>query len=53
MFSWTTSPTRGCFTPFISTKSTEGFWHNTTMAKAEELRSLDDLLDPSGKAKLV
>jgi iron(III) transport system substrate-binding protein len=40
------------FYSFISTKSTEGFWHNTTLAKADELRSLDDLLDARWKGKI-
>ena len=37
------------FYSFIATKSTEGYWYNTTLAKPEELRSLDDFLDPKWK----
>ena len=40
------------FYSFIATKSTEGFWHNTTLAKADELRSLDDFLNPKWKSKI-
>jgi ABC-type Fe3+ transport system, periplasmic component len=40
------------FYSFIATKSTEGFWHNTTLAKAEELRSLDDYLNPKWKSRI-
>jgi iron(III) transport system substrate-binding protein len=40
------------FYSFIATKSSEGVWYNTTLAKAEELRSFDDLLDSEWKGKI-
>jgi iron(III) transport system substrate-binding protein len=40
------------FYSFIATKSTEGYWYNTTLAKPEELRSLDDFLDPKWRSKI-
>ena len=41
------------FYSFISTKSTEGYWHNTSLSKAEEFRSLDELLNPKWKGRSV
>jgi len=40
------------FYSFIATKSTEGYWINTTLAKPEEFRSLEDLLNPKWKGKI-
>lgn len=40
------------FYSFIATKSTEGFWYNTTLAKPGELRSLDNLLDAKWKGRI-
>ncbi|MGZ9261336.1 MAG: ABC transporter substrate-binding protein [Candidatus Binatia bacterium] len=40
------------FYSFISTKSTEGYWHNTSLSKPEEFRSFDDLLNPKWKGKI-
>jgi iron(III) transport system substrate-binding protein len=40
------------FYSFISTKSTEGYWHNTSISKPEEFRSLDDLLNSKWKGRI-
>lgn len=37
---------------FIADAGTGGFWYNTNVAKAEELRSLDDFLNPKWKGKV-
>ncbi len=41
------------FYSFIATKSTEGYWYNATLAKPEELRSLDDFLGPKWEGRSV
>ena len=37
---------------FIADAGTGGFWYNTTLAKPQELRSLDDFVNPKWKGKL-
>ena len=37
---------------FIADAGTGGFWYNTTLAKPEELRSLDDFVNPKWKGKV-
>ena len=37
---------------FIADAGTGGFWYNTNAAKSEELRSLDDFLNPKWKGKV-
>jgi iron(III) transport system substrate-binding protein len=37
---------------FIADAGTGGFWYNTTLAKPEELRSLDDFLNPKWKGRV-
>ena len=37
---------------FIADAGTGGFWYNTELAKPEELRSLDDFLNPRWKGKV-
>ncbi len=44
--------TNRLFYSFIAMKGTEGLWHNTTLAKPEEVRSFDDLLDAKWKGKI-
>lgn len=40
------------FYSFIAIKGTEGLWHNTNLVKAEDVRSLDDLLDSRWKGRI-
>jgi iron(III) transport system substrate-binding protein len=37
---------------FVANAGTEGLFYNTELAKAEELRSFDDLLNPKWKSKI-
>ena len=37
---------------FVADAGTGGFWYNTSAAKPEELRSLDDFLNPKWKGKV-
>ena len=37
---------------FIADAGTGGYWYNTNVAKPEELRSLDDFLNPKWKGKM-
>jgi ABC-type Fe3+ transport system substrate-binding protein len=37
---------------FIADAGTGGFWYNTSMVKPEEIRALDDFLNPKWKGKL-
>jgi iron(III) transport system substrate-binding protein len=37
---------------FIADAGTGGFWYNTELAKPEELRTMDDFLNPKWKGKL-
>lgn len=37
---------------FIADAGTGGFWYNTDLAKPEEIRSLDDFLNPKWKGKV-
>jgi iron(III) transport system substrate-binding protein len=40
------------FYSFVAIKGTEGLWQNTSLVKANEVRSFDDLLDPRWKGKI-
>jgi iron(III) transport system substrate-binding protein len=44
--------TKRFFYSFIAIKGTEGLWHNTSLAKSDNVRSFDDLLDPKWKGKI-
>ena len=37
---------------FLADVATHGIWYNTSMAKAEELKSFDDYINPKWKAKI-
>ncbi len=37
---------------FIADAGTGGFWHNTALVKPDEIRSLDDFLNPKWKGKV-
>src|SRR5258706_1168017 len=44
--------TKRFFYSFIAIKGTEGLCHNTSLVKADDIRSLDDLLDAKWKGRI-